>query len=240
MADFMRVFEALDRWGPGSEQDTLKALSKVPFEPVNILEIGCGKGIATRVLASHTSAHITAVDNEESALVRVNQQTAGLGVSERVETLCANMSELSVGEQTFDLIWSEGSAYIMGVTNAFRQWRPMLKGGGVLLLSDLVWLTDAPSEDAKEFWQQEYPDMTTVDSRLAQAVEAGYRVLDNFTLGKAAWSGYMEPLESRVRELRSTMPRSDALDDLERELVIYHDSLGEFSYQMFVLEKPAS
>ena len=46
MADFMKVFETLERWGAGSDQDTAKALSLMPKPPKNILEIGCGKGLA--------------------------------------------------------------------------------------------------------------------------------------------------------------------------------------------------
>lgn len=71
MADFMHVFNALDRWGPGSEIDTLRALGAVPFKPENILEIGCGRGIATTVLAQNTDAKITALDNETTALARM-------------------------------------------------------------------------------------------------------------------------------------------------------------------------
>jgi len=43
MNDFMKVFETLNRWGPGSESETLKALSSVPITPTKVLEMGCGK-----------------------------------------------------------------------------------------------------------------------------------------------------------------------------------------------------
>jgi DNA-binding transcriptional MerR regulator len=68
MADFFYIFEGLDRWGPGSEEETRKALTKIPFTPQNIMEIGCGKGLSTMVLAQHCPAMITAVDNDEPAL----------------------------------------------------------------------------------------------------------------------------------------------------------------------------
>lgn len=119
MSDFMRVFSELDRWGPGSEQDTLKALSMVPFEPQFILEIGCGKGVATTVLATHTSAHIVAVDNDEPDLARLRERTREAGLSDRIETACHSMQELPFNAASFDVIWSEGSAYIICVAEAF-------------------------------------------------------------------------------------------------------------------------
>lgn len=42
MQDFDLIFKELERWGPGSESDTLKALQKVPNKSMTLLEIGCG------------------------------------------------------------------------------------------------------------------------------------------------------------------------------------------------------
>ncbi|MEZ9856289.1 methyltransferase, partial [Vibrio breoganii] len=51
MADFEVIFEGLQRLGPGTAEDTLAALVHVSVSPKRVLEIGCGKGIATSVLA---------------------------------------------------------------------------------------------------------------------------------------------------------------------------------------------
>ncbi|WP_064608273.1 MerR family transcriptional regulator [Photobacterium sp. J15] len=237
MADFNKVFTPLDRWGPGSEKETLLALSKVPFKSEAVLEIGCGQGIATTVLAKHSSAHITALDNHENSLSRLMDRAKKQGLAERVTTVCASMTDMPFEAESFDLIWSECSAYIMGVANALKQWRSLLTSNGILVLSDLVWSTDSPSEDALSFWQKEYPDMTSVKERTKQAKEGGYEVLDSFALSEDAWAAYYEPLQSRVNELKSEMPHSDALHDLEAELDIYHRRLSEFDYQMFILKK---
>lgn len=97
------------------------------------------------------------------------------------------MTELPFEVGASKLIWAEGSAYIMGVENAFKAWRPLLADDGILVVSDLIWNTDAPNEDTVAFWQKEYPDIGSVEKRIAQAKAAGYRVLETFPISQQAW-----------------------------------------------------
>ncbi|WP_299789391.1 MerR family transcriptional regulator [uncultured Shewanella sp.] len=237
MAEFMKIYEALERWAPGSESETLKALSLLPEQPKEILEIGCGKGLSTTVLANNTTAFITAVDNEQSALTRLSDRFEADGLSSRLTTVCASMTELPFNNASFDLLWAEGSAYIMGVTHALSQWKPLLDEDGILMISDLVWLTDTPNEEAVEFWKHEYPDIQTVTTRAKQMEVAGYEVLNSFTLSHQAWQNYYEPLKSRIEELQPEMQGSQAIKDISKEVDIYNNYLGQFGYQMFILRK---
>ena len=154
MQDFNLVFEALETWGPGSKADTLKALNRVPNQIDTILEIGSGQGIATQILVENTQATITAVDNEEFALDALMQKMKAKGLDNRISTLCANMTSLPCEPASFDLIWSEGSAYIMGVEAALKAWKPLLKEDGVLVLSDAVWSVDKPKQESVDFCRQ--------------------------------------------------------------------------------------
>ena len=235
MADFYRIFDPLERRGPGSESDTLAALRKVPMKPSQILEIGCGQGIATRLLAQQCDAQITAIDNDEEAIKAL--QASNQEHAEQIRFECASMTDLPYAERSFDLIWSEGSAYIMGVENAFKQWRPLLNQGGVLVLSDLVWSTDDANETAKAFWGSEYPDMTTVETRIKQAKAAGYQVVDTFPISDSAWEAYYQPLSQQVAALKDELPNSQAIKDIERELAAYNQRNQQFDYQMFILKK---
>ncbi|KII76353.1 MerR family transcriptional regulator [Vibrio renipiscarius] len=235
MADFYRVFDALERRGPGSEFDSLTALQKVPFKAKHILEVGCGLGIATRVLAQQCDAEIIAIDNDADAISEL--QTTHQAYADKVRFECASMTDLPYATQSFDLIWSEGSAYIMGVNNAFKQWLPFLSDGGVMVLSDLVWATDSPSADNQAFWSSEYPDMTTVEARIAQAKAAGYQLIDSFPITDAAWEAYYQPLATQVASLKEQMSGSQAIKDIEREIKAYRQRNGEFDYQMFILQK---
>ncbi|QYK05352.1 MerR family transcriptional regulator [Shewanella zhangzhouensis] len=237
MADFMHIFAPLTRWAPGSEADTLKALATVPLTPTRILDIGCGKGLATRVLAMHTRANIIAIDNEEGALTELQQHLQHSDLASRVSTLYASMTDIPLPAASADLIWAEGSAYIMGVEQALKSWRNLLVDNGVLVLSDLVWLTDDRAPEAITHWQQDYPAMTTVEARKTQMRAAGFDLIESFSLSNEAWQSFTGPLAARVDEVSRQLAGSQALANVQRELGIFSRFLGQFGYQFFVLQK---
>ena len=237
MEDFMKVFNTLERWGPGSDEDTKHALSLVPNTPESILELGCGKGLATTVLAKSSNAKITALDNEQAALDSLKQRFDDLGMSERLETLCASMADLPFGSESFDLLWAEGSAYIIGVEKALSLWKPVLRKQGCLVITDMVWKTDTPSQVSHEFWAREYPDMQSVQTRLKQIDKAGYQMVGHFPQSEAAWSNYYTPLGLRLAELENEMKDSAAYQDILNEVTLCTTMANEFGYHTFVLSK---
>ncbi|VWC57318.1 MerR family transcriptional regulator [Burkholderia lata] len=237
MADFERIFEGLDRLGPGSAEDSLHTLQSLPTVPHTLLEVGCGRGVTTALLAEHTPGLITALDNDEYNLARSRQTIAAKALQDRVRLLCASMTELPFSGQPFDAIWAEGCAYIIGFDNALKSWRPFIRPAGFLVISDLVWLTDKPHREASAFWRHGYADMKTVRDRLSAIGKLGYRVLDSFPLGQQAWDNYLTPLRERVAELSPGAFSSNALADLQQELELHRQHLGEYGYQFFVLQK---
>ncbi|CAM3826147.1 MerR family transcriptional regulator [Vibrio aquimaris] len=239
MQDFMTVFETLERWGPGSTQDSLKALTLISPESISqVLEIGFGKGLSTILLAENSTAHITAVDNEPMAIEHLHQRIQSLNLAQRISPVCASMTELPFKEKSFDAIWAESCVYIMGMENALKQWKPLLKDKGMLMVSDLVWLTDTPDEDAMKFWLADYPDISSIPERLKLFKQQGYEVVEHFSLDVEAWKNYWLPLQQRMEGLKPSMPDSQAIADIEKEISIYEQSAAkDFTYQYFVLRK---
>lgn len=236
-AGFFEVFSALDRWGPGSVESITQALAALPSKPARVLEIGCGKGISTIELARRTDARITAIDTDEGALERLRERATAAGVVARVQVICSDMAELSGLEPPYDLVWAEGSAYVIGVERALGLWRDLLRADGVLVFSDMVWRTGTPEAGVQAFWASEYPDMTSVSRRLEQATQAGYRICAHFDMGQAALDNYYQPLERRLREVEDTLQDRRVVDDLWRELRTWQAANGQFGYEMFVLQR---
>ncbi len=237
MAGFMEVFADLDWWGPGTAEATRRALTVVPFVPGTILEIGCGPGMATITLAKATGARITATDTAEVALDKLRARIGARGLTDRIAVQNVDMAALPAPERPWDVIWSEGSAYILGVEKALADWRALLRPGGVLVFSDMVWRTDTPDDAVRAFWAAEYPAMATPARRAAQARRAGYRVLGHFDMGRAAMETYYRPLAARLDALEPVLAGTRVLDDLRREIAVNEAGSGQVSYEMFVLER---
>ncbi|WP_462163270.1 MerR family transcriptional regulator [Pseudoalteromonas xiamenensis] len=237
MHDFFSLFETVENWGPGSEDDTRKAFNSLGFKPQRILEIGCGNGNSTLRLAKLSDAHIVAIDNEQSALDRLSAKIALLSLDARISTHCMSMTDLEFADGRFDLIWAEASIYVMGVQNALQQWKRVLNENGCIVFSDLVWLSEQRSDAAQMFWNGEYPDMQNVATRISLIEKAGYQIIESFTLSENAWKQYYVPLETKLHALKSELNDSQAARDIQKEIDLYKNYLGEFGYQFFIIQK---
>lgn len=236
MDDFFTIFEGLDAHGPGTATDTLAALALVPRAPATILEIGCGPGNATLLLAEHTSAAVTALDNLEQSLERLSARADAAGLDSRITPVNASMDEMPFAPASFDLIWCEASVYIMGFEKALSYWREFLTDRGHLVVSDLVWTDSDPPADLVSYWRQEYPDMKQLESRIEQAEALGYEVIATHPLEHDAWAAYYEPLAQRVVEVRDQLSDPAVADSLLEEVeMLKRQVTGSYTYVFFVL-----
>ena len=157
ITSLFRLYEGLSRQGPGSKQSTLRALQPVrnhlPDHPLT-LDIGCGAGSQTLVLAGALKGTITALDVHLPYLIQIGRSAKTTQLKSTVSCIQGDMQMISVAPETFDLIWSEGAVYIMGFENGLRQWQKFLKPGGYIVVSELSWLNNDPPEEARRFWLQ--------------------------------------------------------------------------------------
>ncbi len=237
--DFIQLLDGMSYWGPGDRAFTQQQFAALPIRPRRILDMGCGRGASTMALAQVTDAAIVAIDLEEDALAAVAHSARAAGF-EHVSTLCANMAALPDDLAPADLIWAEGSAYVMGVANALKAWRPLLASPqACIVLSDAVWLTDNPPEEALAFWQQDYPAMQTLAGLLETIQAAGYRCLSHTPLPMSAWNNYLDPIEVNLVRYRDELGECAAWQDLSREVAIHRQYLGSYGYVICCLQKDA-
>ncbi|MNH03094.1 hypothetical protein D3C79_623460 [compost metagenome] len=225
----------MSHWGPGDRAFTQQQFAELAVRPNRILDIGCGRGAATLALAQGCDAPILAIDLDETALAALERSARAAGY-EQVSTLCANMAALPLELAPVDLIWAEGSAYVMGFAEALTAWGPLLSAPhGILMISELVWLTDTPPAEARAFWQEGYPGMQTLDALLATIRARGYECLSHSLLPERAWRNYLDPIERNLARLEGELGDSAAFRDLTLELIIHRQYLGHYGYVMCCL-----
>ena len=87
MEAFLKLHSGIPREGPGSDASTLEALRRIPELPCSprIIDLGCGPGRQTLVLARELRSPITAVDIFQQYLDTLEQGAAEAGVSELID-----------------------------------------------------------------------------------------------------------------------------------------------------------
>lgn len=242
MTHMVAVFENTARQGPGSPAATLRGFRALPAGARidTILDIGCGKGHASLTLAEACDARITAVDNHPPFLAWLSEEARRRGQADRITPVNASMLELHFPDGHFDLLWSEGSAYVMGFENALAQWRRLIRKDGFLFVSDAVWFTDDPSPECAEFWNAEYPGITDPETRNQQAEANGYTVLNSFRLPKADWKAFYADVGRALKTALKRFGETPALLDLRREIDIHKRFGGEYGYLCLLLQKVAT
>ena len=185
-------FSNTERQGPGSPEETLKALSFIGglTENSKIVDIGCGTGGQTMVLAQSTNCDIIGVDTCLDFINQFNQNAQMKNLQSRIKGVVGNMENLPFQNEEFDLIWSEGAIYNIGFERALNDWRKFLKPGGFIAVTENTWFTEERPAEIEAFWQKAYPEIDTIPGKIVQMQKAGYLPVAFFVLSESTWTNY--------------------------------------------------
>jgi SAM-dependent methyltransferase len=238
LALLFELFENTPRQGPGSVATTRRALGLLPdsLRVERVLDLGCGTGGSTLVLAEETGAQVTAVDIHPPFLATLRRVAEERGLADRITTVVADMGDTASLGSGFDLIWAEGSAYSIGFENALRRWRPMLRPGGCLVVTELVWFVADPAERARDFFAAEYPDMREEATRIDQARRAGYDLLGSFRLPAEDWRAYYAGLDVSLRDAIARRGEREIYAATRREGEVYEACGEDYGYVCLALQ----
>ncbi|MEL7038191.1 MAG: class I SAM-dependent methyltransferase [Cyanobacteria bacterium J06592_8] len=241
---FFEIHQGLPREGPGNFESTQKAyslLKDLPSQPL-ILDLGCGPGMQTLDLLKLSNGTVIAVDNHQPFLDQLQTEAEKQGVLDRVQIVNADMSALEFEENHFDVIWAEGSAYSIGFENALSSWKPLLKQGGYLAVTEVSWLAPNPPQKAQQFWDAEYPQMQDVESNRAKIQQAGYKEIGYFVLPESTWwTYYYTPLEPKLKTLsqkyKDNPEKLEVIELHQLEIDIYRQYSDYYGYVFYIMQR---
>lgn len=228
---FWEVHSGLWREGPGDDGCTRRALHRLGDLPPHprILDVGCGPGAQTLVLAQETGGTVIALDNHAPFLEVLARRAQDAGVGDAIQTVEGSMFSLDFPP-------------IRGFEDALRACLPLLRPGGALAATECTWLVADPPEEARRFWDEAYPAMQAVDANLDTVRGCGYTLVGHFVLPASAWEAYHGPMERRISELEARYSKDrEALDFLagERAEIDFYTRLGHsFGYVFYLMRRP--
>lgn len=235
------------RQGPGghAETDLALALARIDWdtvEPLKVADIGCGTGASAISLANSLNATITAVDIFQEFLDDLVIRAEVEDVRDRITTLQCSMDSLPFAAEELDIIWAEGSIYNIGFSKGVSEWRPFLKVGGLLVVSEITWLTESRPPEIDDHWKGQYPEIDVASAKIRVLENHGYSPIGYFTLPEHCWmEHYYRPLEDRFENFLARNGNSEqaqAIVDAEiSEIELYQKYKNYFSYGVYIARK---
>ena len=237
-------YSSVERQGPGSPEITLKALSFVDklTKESRIIDLGCGTGGQTMVLAANTPGEIIGLDIFPKFIDLFNANARNLNFEERVKGLVGSMDDLPFQEKAFDLIWSEGAIYNIGFERGIKEWHTFLKTGGYIAVSEACWFTDERPAEIHEFWMDAYPGIDTIPNKVEQMQKAGYVPIATFIIPENCWIEHfyapqVAAQEVFLRENAGNKAAEDFIANQRHETQLYHKYKEYYGYTFFIGKK---
>jgi ubiquinone/menaquinone biosynthesis C-methylase UbiE len=201
---------------------TRKAFKMLPkMDRPLILDAGCGSGVPTLELAEISNGQIIALDINQDLIDRLAIKIERAGLSDRVKATCCSMFEMNFPQESFDIIWAEGSIHVMGFEAGLSWWRQHLKPKGFLVVHD---------------------ERENINAKLGLIHGCGYDLVGYFELDEQTWRDeYYSRLQKLIDEYRRSCAGDSqavaALDKEQQEIEVFRKDPARCRSVFFIMSR---
>lgn len=144
-----------------------------------VLDIGCGLGGASRVLASTYGCHVTGVDLTAEYCRTAAELAAWVGLSDRVDYRQADALDLPFENGMFDIVWTQHAVMnIPDKAQLYGEAHRVLKPGGRFALYDVLQGAGGPVHFPVPWAREPSISHLVMPERLRELLEqAGFQVI---------------------------------------------------------------
>lgn len=240
---FFDIHKNLPREGSGRDEYTQKAFEIIPpIKQPRILDIGCGPGLQTIKLAKLTDGEIIGIDIHQPYLDQLEKNAKKENLSHRIKTINQSMFNLDFPKEHFDIIWTEGSIFIIGFEQGLNEWKKFIKKNGYLAIHEMTWLKDNPPKEISDYWKKMYPAITTIEKNIEIIKKCNYKLIGHFPLPEDAWWDlYYNPLEKRLKKLKSKYKNNpkalEMINEEQKEIDLYRKYNEWYGSVFYIMQK---
>jgi ubiquinone/menaquinone biosynthesis C-methylase UbiE len=209
-----------------------------------ILDIGCGRGEVTLELARISMGEIVGLDVDQASLDELTKSAAEAGLSDRIRIINCSMSEMNFPDESFDIVWAEGSIFVIGFEEGLKAWRRFIKPGGFLVVHEMTWLEQNPPPEILNHWVTTYAGIKLDSENIELIEDCGYELISHFQLPEEVWwHDYYGPLEERLRALREEHKTDQValkiLEEEQHEVDLYKKYSKWYGSAFYIMRKLA-
>ena len=237
-------FIELERQGPGSLEETIRALSFIGnlSKKAKIADLGCGTGTQTMELAQNTEATITALDLYAGSIDKLNITAKKHSLQHRVKGIVGSMDNLPFQNGEFDLIWSEGAIANIGFEKGLKYWKYFLKTDGYVAVTYESWFTEERPAEIEKWWVDAVPEIATIAHNITILQNTGYIPVAAFILPESCWiDNYFIPQKVRQEEFLKKHTGNKTVEDMisfmRREADLYSKYKQYYGYVFYIGKK---
>jgi len=143
---------------------------------------------------------------------------------------------------SLDIVWGEGSIYILGFEKGLNTIYPLMKKGAYAVLSDMNYFKPDPPKELAAFLKVECPDMISVEENIDLIDHSPFKLINHFKLDKGAhWLAYYKPLQDRVVEYLAKYndhaSAREIADSTQLEIDLYRKYSDYYGYVFYIMQK---
>ena len=237
----IELHRGLERLGPGDADYSNYILSQLPELPKNprIVDIGCGTGAGTLILADKFKTKVRAVDFSQEVLDELEDRAKQQGLEHLVEPIECDMGNLDWEPGNIDLLWSEGAAYNITFEGALKAWRPLMASNGIAVISEMNYFTSEVPEPVRVYWQNAYPTIGTESENSNHANSSGFEILGIHRLpSKTWWDNYYGPLRENMNSFKDSEDRimQSVIKETEEEMKLFEKYEKYYGYSFYIMK----
>jgi SAM-dependent methyltransferase len=129
----------LDQFHLGGPAATRELAGKAEVRGLPLLDLGCGIGGPSRMLAAEYGCDVTGLDLTEGYCAAARRLSRVVGLGERTRFVCASALDLPFAEGVWSMVWTQHAAMnIPDKARLYQEVARVLAPGGRFIMHDIV------------------------------------------------------------------------------------------------------